>query len=38
MADTIPTVTKGEIPYVIGPMNHYKAKNLTNDYYHDGIK
>ncbi len=38
MADTISTVTKGEIPYVIGPMNHYKAANLTNDYYLDGYQ
>ncbi len=38
MADTISTITNGEIPYVIGPMNHYKAKNLTDDYYLDGYQ
>ena len=36
MADTINTVTKGKIPFVIGPMNHYKAANLTADYFLEG--
>lgn len=33
MADTINTVTNGKIPFVIGAMNHYKAANLTADYF-----
>ena len=33
MADSINTITNGEIPFVIGPMNHYKAADLTGDYF-----
>lgn len=33
VADSINTITNGEIPFVIGPMDHYKAANLTSDYF-----
>ncbi len=38
IADSINTVTRSSIPFVIGPQNYYLPDSLTNEYYLDGYQ